>query len=97
VQTAVIVNDIVEMIGSLAEEWGDSTMDEILVGLGLAPDETGRMLMCALWSAERVERSLVLMTLDGLDAMPQVPAAAWLDGFAIGLALARREADRSAS
>lgn len=83
----MIANDAVDAIGRLAERFGDADMQTILVGLGLAPDEGVRMMMVAKWSVERVERSLLLMTLDGLPAMREMGPACWLDGFAIGLAM----------
>lgn len=89
----MIADDIVEAIGALAEEMGDTDCGEILVRLGVAPDEIRRVAQVAQWSVERVERSLVLMILDGLPAMnplTQLPVAAWLDGFTTGLAVARR-------
>lgn len=101
----MIADDVVETIGALAEEFGDSDVGEILVGLGMAPDELARFTMVAKWSVERVERSLALMALDGLlrddpamvAAMLQSPIAAWLDGFAVGVSVARSDADRRAS
>jgi hypothetical protein len=88
----MLANDVVEMIGELAEEYGDADAGEILVALGVAPDEILRLGMVAGWSVERLERALVLMVIDGERAIPpsKIPWAAWLDGFTIGLALGQR-------
>lgn len=89
-------DDVVEMIGALAEEMGDADAGEILVRLGVAPESVLRLGMVAGWSVERLERALALMRADGLRAIPpsKLPWAAWLDGFAVGLALGQRRSDR---
>ena len=92
----MIANDVVEVIGELAEEMGDTEVGEILVRLGMAPDELDRMLMVALWSVERVERALDADGAEDAAGRKRIDAAAaWLDGFAIGLRVARRDASRS--
>lgn len=101
----MIADDVVETIGRLADRFGASDVSQILIGLGLAPDELKRFSQVAAWSVDRVERSLVLLAVEGLlnddpgmlAALMQVPVASWLDGFAVGLAVGRSEDDRRPS
>lgn len=91
----MIATDVVEVIGELADRFGEADVGEILVRIGVAPDEVNRFVALGMWSSQRVREALDAAQADGRPGQRDDAAAAWLDGFVIGLVTARRDAGRA--
>lgn len=85
----MIANDVIEaLIDLVAQNGDDATAADLLVSVGLAPDEVRRIGALALWRRSHLRGN---PTVDQME----MESALWIDGFLLGIATSRRLASES--